>query len=149
MDLEIISDLLGLVGHVFDREIGEEAQPLKEVIENNTTREFSPYVSGWYLERAVRFSQSTLFTIASGHIGQGPPGLREGDLLCIILTCHMPLVMRPVDDHLLLVGSCLVPYLMQAWQKYLISGIDRYRCQNCKVSILSIKYRFPEPNSPL
>jgi hypothetical protein len=37
----------------------------------------------------------------------------------------------------------------QAWQKYLISGIDRYQCQNCKVLILSIKYRFPEPNSLL
>jgi hypothetical protein len=32
--------------------------------------------------------------------------------------------------------------LPQAWQKYLISGIDRYRCQNRKVLILSIKYRF-------
>ena len=30
----------------------------------------------------------------------------------------------------------------QAWQKYLISGIDRYRCQNRKVLILLIPYRF-------
>jgi hypothetical protein len=112
MDLETISDLLGRVGHVFDTEIGEEAQPLKEVIENNTNGKFSPYVSGWYLKRAVKFSQSTLFTTASGHIGQGPPGIREGDLLCIISTCHMPLAMRPVDDHFLLFGSCLVPDLM-------------------------------------
>jgi hypothetical protein len=42
-----------------------------------------------------------------------------------------------------------VTHPAQAWQKYLISGIDAYQCQNRKVLILSMKYRFPEPNSLL
>ncbi len=35
------------------------------------------------------------------------------------------------------VSAELMNYLTQAWRKYLISGIDKNRCQNRKVSILT------------
>jgi hypothetical protein len=38
----------------------------------------------------------------------GPPGVKEGDIICVFLGCEVPLVLRKLKDHFVLVGPCFV-----------------------------------------
>jgi hypothetical protein len=42
--------------------------------------------------------EACLFTTTSGHVGSGPKSIRSGDVVCILIGCAMPLIMRPKDD---------------------------------------------------
>jgi hypothetical protein len=57
-----------------------------------------------------------LFVTESGMQGAGYPGVREGDLVCIIHGRNAPQILRQVnaddDDHYILVGACNVDGLM-------------------------------------
>jgi len=52
------------------------------------------------------------FTTSSGHIGLGPSGAREGDHVCGLLGCEVPVVIR-ADSHgrYKIIGDCYVPGL--------------------------------------
>ncbi|GAW19669.1 hypothetical protein ANO14919_091580 [Xylariales sp. No.14919] len=52
------------------------------------------------------------FHTANGYLGLGPPATLPGDLVCVLGGCTMPLVLRRVDSHYLLVGQCHVLGLM-------------------------------------
>jgi hypothetical protein len=41
-------------------------------------------------------------------MGMGPKALAEGDLICVVLGCEVPLLLRKNGDHYLLVGECFV-----------------------------------------
>jgi hypothetical protein len=57
-----------------------------------------------------------LFATENGMQGAGYPGIRSGDLVCIIYGSNVPQVLRQVDadddDHYILVGACNVDGLM-------------------------------------
>jgi hypothetical protein len=55
-----------------------------------------------------------LFVTENGMQGAGYPGVREGDLVCIIHGRNAPQILRQVnaDDHYILVGACNVDGLM-------------------------------------
>jgi tetratricopeptide (TPR) repeat protein len=47
------------------------------------------------------------------NIGLCPNEATEGDLLCVIPGCPMPIILHPVDEHFLVVGEAYVPdYMM-------------------------------------
>lgn len=52
---------------------------------------------------------NAFFTTPKGYMGLGPLGVKQGDLVCVLFGCHQTLVLRPVEDHYLVVGSCYVP----------------------------------------
>ncbi|PMD21174.1 hypothetical protein NA56DRAFT_556793, partial [Hyaloscypha hepaticicola] len=54
----------------------------------------------------------TFFISKSGYMGMGPKGLTVGDLICLVLGCEVPLLLRKNGDHYLLVGECFVWGLM-------------------------------------
>ncbi|KAH7089903.1 heterokaryon incompatibility protein-domain-containing protein [Paraphoma chrysanthemicola] len=54
-----------------------------------------------------------LFRTVKGYIGLGPPGMVEGDKICIIFGCKVPLLLREVDGNYILVGECYVFGMMQ------------------------------------
>jgi len=60
------------------------------------------------------------FATESGYIGWGPSGMETGDLVCVILGCEMPVVLRKVDTHYIHMGPCFVIGLMDGEA---ISGI--------------------------
>lgn len=53
-----------------------------------------------------------LFMSSKGYLGLGPKGLLSSDIICIMLGCSVPVVLRKVQDHFLLVGECYVHGLM-------------------------------------
>ena len=55
----------------------------------------------------------SFFLTKEGFMGLAPPGTRETDLLCTVLGCELPLVIRPSLDQYSLVGSCYVYGMMK------------------------------------
>ncbi|KAH7417920.1 heterokaryon incompatibility protein-domain-containing protein [Cadophora sp. MPI-SDFR-AT-0126] len=47
-----------------------------------------------------------------GYIGLGPVPARQGDLICVLYGCSVPVILRKVDKHYILVGECYVHGLM-------------------------------------
>ena len=50
---------------------------------------------------------------SNGHIGFTSHRVREGDLLCIILGCGRPMILRPVENHFELISESFVPSVMR------------------------------------
>ncbi|OCK81163.1 HET-domain-containing protein [Lepidopterella palustris CBS 459.81] len=53
----------------------------------------------------------SFITTEEGHVGLGPKGVKPGDMICIILGCDRPLVLRPLngsDGHFQLIGDSFI-----------------------------------------
>ncbi|TVY14775.1 Heterokaryon incompatibility protein 6, OR allele [Lachnellula arida] len=57
-------------------------------------------------------SSRAFFISTSGYMGVGPKAPEEGDMICVIPGCNVPLLIREEGDHHLLVGECFVWGLM-------------------------------------
>jgi hypothetical protein len=53
-----------------------------------------------------------LFRTEKGYMGLAPPGALKDDFICVLLGLHIPLVLRKVESHYILVGECFVLGLM-------------------------------------
>ncbi|KAL7623190.1 hypothetical protein AAE478_006871 [Parahypoxylon ruwenzoriense] len=56
----------------------------------------------------MHLTHDAFFTTLKGYMGLGPRGVQQGDLVCVLFGCQQPLVLRPVEDYYLVVGSCYV-----------------------------------------
>lgn len=54
-----------------------------------------------------------IFTASNGKIGKGWNTIKRGDLICVILGCDVPLVLRPVGDQYELIGDCYMDGIME------------------------------------
>ncbi|KAF2792951.1 HET-domain-containing protein [Melanomma pulvis-pyrius CBS 109.77] len=65
-------------------------------------------------ERAVylRISRRAFFVTEKGYFGIGPPGGRDGDCVCLLGGCSVPLVLRKVREEWEVVGECFVCGIM-------------------------------------
>lgn len=61
----------------------------------------------------TRESDSNTKPSSSGAFGLAPSAAREGDLICVILGCKCPLVLRRIDRHYVVVGEAFVNAHMQ------------------------------------
>ncbi|KAI1742029.1 heterokaryon incompatibility protein-domain-containing protein [Xylaria scruposa] len=70
-----------------------------------------------YLEACFRaLIGRCFFRTEKGFIGLAPTGTKTGDLVCVLLGCRRPLILRGLGTgprHFQLVGGCFVPGLMQ------------------------------------
>jgi len=57
-------------------------------------------------------SYHRLFQTSSGLLGRGPPLMKDDDIIVVLPSCRLPIVMRLVGQHYLLVGLCFVYGLM-------------------------------------
>lgn len=74
------------------------------------------------MERAERFGWSRrLITTTNGFVGIAPEPSQPGDLVCVMLGCSVPIVLRPQKELYTVVGSCYVHGLMEGeaieWQR--------------------------------
>jgi hypothetical protein len=53
------------------------------------------------------------FLTRDGKIGKGWNSIKQGDLVCVIFGCDVPLVLRPVEEHYYMIGDCYVEGIMQ------------------------------------
>ncbi|KAL5325717.1 hypothetical protein ACEPPN_006847 [Leptodophora sp. 'Broadleaf-Isolate-01'] len=47
-----------------------------------------------------------------GYIGLGPVPAKKGDMICVLYGCSVPVILRKVEKHYILVGECYVHGLM-------------------------------------
>jgi hypothetical protein len=45
-------------------------------------------------------------------MGMGPLNIKNGDLICVLLGCDLPLILRKTEGHYLVIGECFVLGLM-------------------------------------
>jgi hypothetical protein len=50
--------------------------------------------------------------IEDGYLGLAPKGATAGDIICVLEGCPVPVVLREVDAHFVLVGTCFAEGLM-------------------------------------
>lgn len=53
-----------------------------------------------------------LVSTKGGYIGLTMRDVQEGDVVCVLTGCNVPVVLRPVDNHYLFVGCCFMLGLM-------------------------------------
>jgi hypothetical protein len=53
-----------------------------------------------------------LFVTKTGYMGFAPECISEGDLLCVLFGSGVPLILRKVDGHYILLGQCFALGLM-------------------------------------
>jgi hypothetical protein len=59
-----------------------------------------------------RLLHRSLFVTEKGYIGLGPAKIQNGDMVCIIYGCSVPLILRAQNDHHILVGEAYVHGIM-------------------------------------
>ncbi|KAF4459783.1 ankyrin repeat and SAM domain containing 6 [Fusarium albosuccineum] len=67
-----------------------------------------------YLQNGVAKATS-FFTTQEGYFGVAEKGVHEGDIVCTMLGCNIPMLIRPTDESnnkFHLVGICFVPGLL-------------------------------------
>lgn len=66
-----------------------------------------------FMARTVHVcTKRSFFLTKGGYMGLGPRRIKKGDVLCILLGCNVPLVLRKQDQHYILVGECYVSGIM-------------------------------------
>jgi hypothetical protein len=73
------------------------------------TDDDSEFTSAFHKSMGSRYR--VLFT-HDGYIGRGRELVKAGDIVCILLGCAVPMVLRPIDGHYELVAEAYVPGIM-------------------------------------
>jgi hypothetical protein len=81
----------------------------------------------------LRMLPMHLFHTANGYLGFGPSKVLPGDLVCVLNECGIPLLLRRVESHYILVGQCFVLGLMD--------GEGSQRVKNGKADIQGFEIR--------
>lgn len=84
----------------------------KSSSKNEFTRELATENSYFRL-LAMTMRNRTLLRTSSGRLGLAPAGARLGDVVCVLLGCRFPVVLRPAADHTYqVVGTSYIHGLM-------------------------------------
>lgn len=67
-----------------------------------------PLFMDFYEQIRYNVHGRSFFWTEKSYIGIGPALLKESDIICVMLGCSIPFVLREVDDHYILVGHCFV-----------------------------------------
>ena len=66
-----------------------------------------------FLEAAQNYLEhQSLFSTADGYMGRGPPYAEPSDQICVLLGCKVPVVTRPKDEYVQVVGLAFIPGMM-------------------------------------
>jgi hypothetical protein len=108
-----------LDAYIFDHNFHDSSQEEKRIMMQSQETDIDEWIA-WILKTSVRFQRAvaatgvnrTFFISKGGYMGMGPKALAEADLICVVLGCEVPLLLRKNGDHYLLVGECFVWGLM-------------------------------------
>jgi hypothetical protein len=85
-----------------------------EVLEKeNKLSKMQPEKQHELVNRVQEHSDRTRhFYTRKGYLGYGPKWIQEGDLVCVLHNCRVPVLLRKVDDHYYFVSLCFVLGIM-------------------------------------
>jgi len=63
---------------------------------------------GWVSQISANILHRRLWVSNSGILGLVPDTITQGDNICILLGCSVPVVLRPVDNHYIFIGTAYV-----------------------------------------
>jgi hypothetical protein len=61
---------------------------------------------------AFIFRERAVVVTKKGYIGQGTNRCKVGDLVCVLLGCNLPVILRPVEDHYEFMGEAYLHDIM-------------------------------------
>lgn len=93
-----------LASHVLD-----PAKVPKDLVDISALRVHLPKLTSDRLSLVMNY---VAFWTLDGFLGWGPPGMADGDVVCVIIGCNVPVVLRSVGDHYIHIGPCWVLGLM-------------------------------------
>ena len=62
----------------------------------------------WVKEFAGLVFQRSFLLTALGLMGLGPDTIQEGDMICILLGCQVPVILRPNGEHYIFLGGAYI-----------------------------------------
>ncbi|KAE8445966.1 hypothetical protein EG329_012605 [Mollisiaceae sp. DMI_Dod_QoI] len=107
-EIELMQRLLGAIAL-----LAQENSPSEEVDPQLVTWKETHDVSKWWAKswigRACRgINCQRLFLSNTGLAGRCPDLAEPGDIICILLGCCIPVILRPHDGHYLIIGGAYV-----------------------------------------
>jgi hypothetical protein len=88
-------------------------QALLEDVESDYTPTLTPAEMTWVIGLASTIVDRRFFVSSSGRPGLAPDATDVGDMICILFGCRVPVILRPIDDHFVILGAAYVDGLMQ------------------------------------
>lgn len=95
----IVSEALSILLQLFEKEFGEQPQAFRHP---------ERYSGSYLAEEKATLQQRVFFETPAGHFGAGPLGVKGGDIICKVYGCWWPVILREVDSHYVLVGTCWI-----------------------------------------
>lgn len=83
-----------------------------DIVNHSEELATSQFYSSQFLTTVYAAIKRQVFITTKGYLGLGPPGMQSTDLVCALLDCKYPVVLRKYESHFLLVGVCFVLGLM-------------------------------------
>jgi Heterokaryon incompatibility protein (HET) len=90
----------------------KQEMPPRDDNHQNRVTEVSRMYAGFVERRSLTMHSRSFFISRIGYMGIGPIVAEEGDMICILPGCNVPLLIRKEDDYYVLVGECFVWGLM-------------------------------------
>jgi hypothetical protein len=64
------------------------------------------------LEAGLMMNRRRFFLSKAGFVGAAPWNSKEGDVVCVLLGCSYPVILRREDDHYVLIGEAYIDDFM-------------------------------------
>jgi hypothetical protein len=119
------------------------ALKFRSEIDLDETLRFSAKLHNWSLytaqeargmEWVSRISSNILHrrlcVSSSGILGLGPDAIQQGDKICILLGCSFPVILRPIDNHYIFIGSAYVDGYMTGEA---LEAVEKLEIQDFKI----------------
>lgn len=86
----------------------ELKEKCRHAFENTSDPKWKADAFDWVETYLTIWYKRTLFASSTGLVGVGPDSIQVGDLVCVLLGCSMPVVLRPVDDYYEFLGASFI-----------------------------------------
>ena len=91
----------------------QETMPAKNEDHRSWLQDISRVFAGFVESRSLVTKLRCFFVSSTGYMGIGPLAARDGDIICVIPGCNVPLMIRKKDEYYTLVGGCFIWGLMR------------------------------------
>lgn len=102
-DKEFINDFCGFKNSVV---------PIDNLDSGATYKMLENYTLASMADSYTSTLKSSCLVTNRGYIGISPCQFKTEDKVCVLMGCDFPLLIRPVDDHFIVLGSCYVYGIM-------------------------------------